>query len=157
MLRRSSTSSTFKKRRILGFMYLSAQMVGGLLGAFAIAALLKEGADYRINVMPTAFGCEYKTWTTVYQLGNETVDCRYDIPPPKDADKNPVIDPETGEETKATPNENRRWKTFQSIVSETFGTFIYVLFFMISTDKDLKYSQDTVKNALVIAASYITS
>ena len=137
-------------------------MVGGLLGALAIATLLKEGSAYRINVMPSAFGCEYKPWTyenkvTVSNGTIETIDCRYDIPPPMDADGNPVINPETGEEEKATPNENRHWKTFQSIVSETFGTFIYVLFFMICTDKDLKYSQDTVKNALVISSSYIAS
>lgn len=85
MLRRSSSSSTFKKRRLLGIMYLFAQLIGGLLGALAIAALLKESSKFRINVMPAAFGCEYQSWTHV--VYNKTVDpptiitdCRYDIP-----------------------------------------------------------------------------
>jgi len=54
-------------------------------------------------------------------------------------------------------NPNKHWKTFESVVSETFGTFIYVLFFMISTDEKLRFSSDKVHNALVIASSYITS
>jgi len=57
----------------------------------------------------------------------------------------------------ANPNDNRHWKWFESIISETFGSFIYVLFFMISTDEKLRFSSDKVQNALVIAASYITS
>lgn len=63
MLRRSSQSSTFKKRRMLGIMYLVAQLIGGLLGACAVATLLKESSKFRINVMPSAFGCEYRSWT----------------------------------------------------------------------------------------------
>lgn len=53
--------------------------------------------------------------------------------------------------------EDRSWKTFESIVSESFGTFIYVLFFMICTDDKLKYSNDTVKNSLIIASSFIAA
>lgn len=55
-------SSSFGRRRLLGIMYLFAQLFGGVIGAVAIAALLKEGSRYRINVMPSAFGCEYKDW-----------------------------------------------------------------------------------------------
>lgn len=77
------------------------------------------------------------------------IDCRYDIP-------SNAVD-EDGNELPAIPNDNRHWKTFQSVISETFGSFIYVLFFMISTDEKLRFSSDKVQNALVIAASYITS
>jgi len=54
-------------------------------------------------------------------------------------------------------SDERSWKTFESIISESFGTFVYVLFFMICTDEKLKYSNDTVKNSLVIASSYIAA
>ena len=53
--------------------------------------------------------------------------------------------------------DDRTWKTFESILSEAFGSFVYVLFFMICTDEKLKYSNDSVKNSLVIASSYIAS
>ena len=46
---------------------------------------------------------------------------------------------------------------FQSIISETFGTFIFVLFFMISTDKKTQYSEDKVMNCFIIASSYIAA
>ena len=54
--------TTFGKRRLLGVIYLFAQFSGGILGATAIATLLKEGRDWRINVMPSANECEYKDW-----------------------------------------------------------------------------------------------
>ena len=54
-------------------------------------------------------------------------------------------------------SDERSWKTFESILSEAFGTFVYVLFFMICTDEKLKYSNDVVKNSLVIASSYIAA
>lgn len=54
-------------------------------------------------------------------------------------------------------SDDRSWKTFESLISEIFGTFVYVLFFMICTDEKLKYSNDTVKNSLVIASSYIAA
>jgi hypothetical protein len=57
----------------------------------------------------------------------------------------------------AYDSEDRSWKTFESLLSEAFGTFVYVLFFMICTDDKLKYSNDTVKNSLVIASSYIAA
>ena len=123
------------------------------MGACAVATLLKEGSKFRINVMPAAVGCEYKSWlhheTRTVSGEDILYDCKYDIPS-NETDENG--DPKPG-----VPNENRHWKTFQSIISEILGTFIYVLFFMICTDKDLKYSQDTVKNSLVIASSYIAS
>jgi len=37
------------------------------------------------------------------------------------------------------------------------GTFIYVLFFMICTDKNYQYSNDKVLNCLVSASSYVTA
>ena len=57
----------------------------------------------------------------------------------------------------AIDSEDRSNKTFESIISESFGTFVYVLFFMICTDEKLKYSNDTVKNSLVLASSYIAA
>lgn len=54
-------------------------------------------------------------------------------------------------------SDDRNWKDWESVLSEVFGTFVYVLFFMICTDDKLKYSNDTVKNALVIASSYIAA
>jgi len=123
-----------------------------MLGAFAIAALLKEGSRYRINLMPSAFGCEYKDWAYTYDeklknsdgtITDHPIDCRYDI--------------DQGEDQDAIPNDLREWKIFQSVLSETFGTFFFVLFFMITTDEKLRYSSDNVKNALVIASSYIAS
>lgn len=57
MIRKKTTFG--KKRRLLGVMYLTAQFMGGIVGAMAIATLLKEGPEYRINVMPSATGCEY--------------------------------------------------------------------------------------------------
>lgn len=80
MVRRSSS---FGRRRLLGIMYIVAQVVGGIIGACAIATLLKEGSRYRINVMPSAWGCEYKDWK--YHKEEEIdgeifkTDCRYDI------------------------------------------------------------------------------
>lgn len=58
--------------------------MGAIIGACAIATLLKEGSQYRINVMPTAFGCEYKDWLyyrvdKVEGEDDKIVDCRYDI------------------------------------------------------------------------------
>lgn len=97
--------------------------------------------------MPTAWGCEYKDWlytkTETIEGEEKIIDCRYEI--------------DVGDDVPALPNDNRSWKTFQSCISETLGTFIFVLFFMISTDEKLKYSKDNVKNALVIASSYIAS
>lgn len=49
------------------------------MGACCIALLLKEGRDVRINVMPSAVGCEYQDWNYVGNA-NTTVDCRYDKP-----------------------------------------------------------------------------
>jgi len=76
-------SSSFGRRRLLGIMYLVAQLFGGVLGAVAISALLKEGSRYRINVMPSAFGCEYKDWaytkTETIDEEEKVYDCRYDI------------------------------------------------------------------------------
>jgi glycerol uptake facilitator-like aquaporin len=46
---------------------------------------------------------------------------------------------------------------FTTSLSETFGTFLFVLFFMISTDKKTRYSNDKVMNSLVISASYMSA
>ena len=51
-------------------------------------------------------------------------------------------------------NERRGFSTF---ISEALGTFVFVLFFMISTDKKTRYSKDKTLNCLVIAASYVAS
>ena len=48
-------------------------------------------------------------------------------------------------------------KWLQSFLSEALGSFIYVLFFMICTDKKYQYSNDKVLNTLVSASSYITA
>lgn len=47
--------------------------------------------------------------------------------------------------------------TFQSIISEIIGTFVFCLFFMISTDKKTQYSDQKALNCLVIASSYVGS
>ena len=44
---------------------------------------------------------------------------------------------------------------FQSILSEIIGTFVFCLFFMISTDKRTQYSDQKALNCLVIASSYV--
>ena len=53
------------------------------------------------------------------------------------------------------------WKqkrqVFASWVSETLAAFIYVLFFMISTDDKTRYSKDKVMNCLVIASSFVAA
>jgi hypothetical protein len=46
---------------------------------------------------------------------------------------------------------------FASWVSETIAAFIYVLFFMISTDDKTRYSKDKVMNCLVIASSFVAA
>jgi len=51
---------------------------------------------------------------------------------------------------------NKR-SSFSTFVSETLGAFVYVLFFMISTDKNTRYSKDKTINCLVIAASYVAA
>ena len=158
MLRKKTT---FGKRRLLGVIYLIAQFSGGILGATAIATLLKEGSDYRINVMPASNECEYKDWAhedDSQSYNKRKIDCRYDIPTDeKDEDGNVVNDEDGNPKVVFEDNPNKHWKTVESVVSETFGTFIYVLFFMISTDEKLRFSSDKVHNALVIASSYITS
>lgn len=45
--------------------------------------------------------------------------------------------------------------TIASMVSEIFGTAIFALFFMISTDKRTQYSEEKAMNCLVIASSYV--
>ena len=44
--------------------------------------------------------------------------------------------------------------TFNSVISEILGTFIFVLFFLVSTDKKTQYSQEKAMNCLVISSSY---
>lgn len=104
--------------------------------------------------MPSATECEYKPWDYVNTVHDPAINCKYDIENPEwpgeDAE-NPDDIPES------LPNDDRHWKTFQSIVSEIFGTFIYVLFFMITTDEKLRFSPDSVKNSLVIAGSFVSS
>jgi glycerol uptake facilitator-like aquaporin len=144
MLRRKTT---FGKRRLLGVIYLVAQFSGGILGATGVALLLKEGSRYRINVMPASNECEYKEWsyTREYPEGDpyhaRNIDCRYDIPSGENGEN---AKDEEDNEIPATENENKHWKTFESVVSETFGSFVYVLFFMISTDEKLRFSNDKV-------------
>lgn len=46
---------------------------------------------------------------------------------------------------------------FSTFISETLGAFVYVLFFLISTDKKTRYSKDKTINCLVIAASYVAA
>jgi hypothetical protein len=65
--------------------------MGGIVGSCAIATLLKEGPRYRINVMPSAFGCEYRRWDYDTDIDGEKINCRYDLP--KDW-QNPSDDPE---------------------------------------------------------------
>ena len=48
-------------------------------------------------------------------------------------------------------------KGFSTYVSEVLGAFIYVLFFLISTDKKTRYSKDKTINCLVIAGSYVAA
>ena len=45
-------------------------------------------------------------------------------------------------------SDDRSWKTFESIISESFGTFVFVLFFMICTDEKLKYLYYTQRTIL---------
>ena len=59
--------------------------MGGITGACAIATLLKEGPRYRINVMPSAFGCEYRRWTYESIIDDEKINCRYDLPENQEA------------------------------------------------------------------------
>lgn len=44
--------------------------------------------------------------------------------------------------------------TFQAMMQEIFGTFIFVLFFKIVTDERLHYSKENAINCFIIAASY---
>ena len=48
-----------------------------------------------------------------------------------------------------------RYGSFNSIISEIIGTFIYVLFFLVSTNKSTQYSKEKAMNCLVIASSYV--
>ena len=47
--------------------------------------------------------------------------------------------------------------TMNSCISETFGSFFFILFFMISTDRKTQYSTDKVCNCLVVAGAYIAA
>lgn len=155
MVRKKTTFG--RKRRLLGVMYLAGQFIGGIIGACAIALLLKESSDIRINVMPAAVGCEYQDWNYMGTL-TDAKDCRYDIPVANPDVEQPAEEgTDEGEKEEPKDNDERKWKTFFTIISETFGSFIYVLFFMISTDEKLRFSNDGVKNSLVIASSYIAS
>lgn len=88
MIRKKTTFG--RKRRLLGIMYITAQFFGGIIGATAISTLLKEGADWRINVMPAATNCEYQAWTFQRQDENDgLIDCRYDIPPENNSEEDP--------------------------------------------------------------------
>ena len=101
-------------------MYIAAQIMGGLIGATAVATLLKESEFERINPMPTATHCEYFDWTYQY---NETIDdevtiydCRYDVVPTEvevcdDEGNNCEMQP-APEDAEAVSNPNRHWKTF---------------------------------------------
>lgn len=48
-------------------------------------------------------------------------------------------------------------ETFQAIMQETFGTFIFVLFFKIVTDDRLKFSNENAINCFIIASAYVSS
>jgi glycerol uptake facilitator-like aquaporin len=48
-------------------------------------------------------------------------------------------------------------KWISAIISETMGTFFFVVIFLISTDKATKFSQDKVVNCFIIASSYIAA
>lgn len=52
-------------------------------------------------------------------------------------------------------NKRPRIETFNTIISEILGTFIYVLFFLVSTNKSTQYSKEKAMNCLVIASSYV--
>ena len=46
---------------------------------------------------------------------------------------------------------------FYCALGELVGTFLFCLFYMISTDKETRYSTDNVLNCLVISASYLAA
>ena len=46
---------------------------------------------------------------------------------------------------------------FYCALGEVMGTFLFCLFYMISTDKETRYSTDNVLNCLVISASYLAA
>lgn len=50
-----------------------------------------------------------------------------------------------------------KFKIFQSWVSETIGTFVFVFLFMICTDPATQFSQDKVINCFIMAASYVAA
>ena len=44
-----------------------------------------------------------------------------------------------------------------ALVSEIIGSFMFVLFYIISTDSKTRYSDDKAINGLIIASSYIAA
>lgn len=83
MLRKKST---FREKRLLGIIYIVAQIIGGLL--VGLLSLIVEQGGKDIAMTPNTF-------------------------------------------------DSGSHKTMPSIVSEAVGAFIYTLFFIISTDKEL--------------------
>ena len=43
------------------------------------------------------------------------------------------------------------------MLSEAFGTFMYVVLFMICTDKKTQFSSDKVINCFIVAGAYVAS
>ena len=48
-------------------------------------------------------------------------------------------------------------KIFSAVLSEAFGTFMFVFLFMICTDKKTQFSEDKVINCFIVSGSYIAS
>lgn len=47
--------------------------------------------------------------------------------------------------------------TFETYISETIGSFVFIFLFMMATDKKTQFSEDKVINTFILAAAYIAA